>query len=474
MGTIIDAYSQATGTGNKFQIQKGQLNKLKLRPQILNEHAESSREIMDVVESGVIVGQIFKASQDNINGIALTLESAEGASVDDFESYADDAAIRTAWPKTGTNEVSLETTIIKEGTQAMSLLLTTLNDEWAKATTGSVDYTGYNFDFFYQQNRSFADTKLSFFIEDGSANTASIQLAITDIGTWTHFEINVAALSDDGAATDLTDIDKIGFRVDDVHPLGIGYVDDMFAVPPPGTIELKLWDMGVTLPVGDGATFSLDDATQYTEIGDRGLNGGSVSASCTLNLLGGKRFYQINKFAAGPALEIPDNTLLTVDHYYAITLHYVDTDVNVYGPDTSYETNYYKNGYAFNTAGEAAGNHITKIAGAVGSGAYSDLMFMVLSTQDVFVVDIGQVADAAPGADSSVLMLTEDKDMKVTSIAVSGVQAQQITAVDLTLRPVLMEKGAKIEIYYSDDFTDSVAVINFGFRYYFVPQEANG
>jgi hypothetical protein len=45
---------------------------------------------------------------------------------------------------------------------------------------------------------------------------------------------------------------------------------------------------------------------------------------------------------------------------------------------------------------------------------------------------------------------------------------------DFTLRPAFMEKGAKIEQEYNDDFLDSVTNINAGFRYFFVPQEANG
>ncbi|GAH28849.1 unnamed protein product, partial [marine sediment metagenome] len=49
-------------------------------------------EIQGVVNASTIVGQIFQASQDNINGINLTLESAAGIAFDDFESYADSAA----------------------------------------------------------------------------------------------------------------------------------------------------------------------------------------------------------------------------------------------------------------------------------------------------------------------------------------------------------------------------------------------
>ena len=472
MGALIDEYSKMTGTGNKFTLQKGQLNKLKLRPQILNEHAESSREAMDIVESGVIVGQIFKASQDNINGIGLTLESAEGTVLDDFE-YANDGALQAAWILAGSNEATVETTIVTEGSKSMKLPLDALNDEWALTVGDSIDYTDFTFDMEWYQDRAFAQAKVAFFVEDGLGASASIQLTIANINTWEHFEININALSDDAGAVDLTDIDKVGFRIDDEGVNFSGYVDRLVATPPPGQIEIKLWDMGTTLPVGDGSTFSLDDATQYDEIGDRGDNGGSVSSSCVIDLVGGKKLYHIRKFVAGTALEMPDNTLLNKDNYYALTLHYLDTDVTIYGPDTTFSINYYSNGYAFSTPGEDVGSHITTISGAAGSGVFSDLMFMVFSTQDVFIVDIGQIANESPGSNSSVQMMTEDKNMKITSIAVAGVQAQSATVIDLTMRPILMEKGSKFELYYNDDFTDSVTEINLGFRYYYVPPETN-
>ena len=60
-------FTKQTGNANTFLINKGQLNKYRLRPAILNEHAESSREVQSVVTATNIVGQIFKASQDNIN-----------------------------------------------------------------------------------------------------------------------------------------------------------------------------------------------------------------------------------------------------------------------------------------------------------------------------------------------------------------------------------------------------------------------
>ena len=73
---IPTTYTKITSASKLFLVNKGQLNKVKIRPSVLNEHAESSREVMDIASSDTVVGQIFKASADNISGILLTMESA--------------------------------------------------------------------------------------------------------------------------------------------------------------------------------------------------------------------------------------------------------------------------------------------------------------------------------------------------------------------------------------------------------------
>ena len=127
-GEVPPEYTKQTSNGGFRPIQKGQLNIIRVRPQVLNEQQESSRTIQSTIASGNIVGQVFKASQDNINGIALTLESAAGASIDDFESYADSAALQLVWVET-TNVATLETTVVKSGSQSMKINGAILADE---------------------------------------------------------------------------------------------------------------------------------------------------------------------------------------------------------------------------------------------------------------------------------------------------------------------------------------------------------
>ena len=465
MNPVIDDYEKQTSNSRTFPIQKGQLNKYRLRPSVLNEHAESSKTAQATVNNTTIAGQVFKASQDNINGIMLTLESAAGTSLDDFEGYANDAALQTAWALTGSNEATLETTIVKTGTNSMKLSLDTLNDEWALTVGDSIDYTGYTFDLDFFQDRAFAQAKVSFFIEDGLGASASTQLVIADINSWVHFEININSLTDDAGATDLTDIDKIGFRIDDAGMTFSSYVDNISATPEPGQLELKLWDLGDTIPVADGSSFDLaTDATQYSELGDRGLNGGSVAASVILDLVGGKRLYTIRSFIAGTALEIPSNTILNMGNYYAITIHYVDTDVSVYGPDESFD-NYYTNGYAFTTSAENV--DITAI------GTDIDLMFGVYSTQNVFINTLLKFYDAEPGTDATEHVFVEDCDMHITDVIAGENTPQQTLLAEFKDRTFYIPKGGKFEVYHNDDFSDSTSQITILIGYLYVPPLTN-
>jgi hypothetical protein len=457
---VPNTYTNLTSNGIEFLVSKGQLNKLRLRPQILNEHAESSREVQGTVNASTIVGQVFKASQDNINGLMLTLESAAGVTLDDFESYADSAALQLVWVKGGTNEALLETAIVESGSKSMNLPLGILNDDWVD-TISSTDYTGTTFEFDYYQDVPFSLAKVAFFIGDG-ANTKALQLPINATAQWIHFSIDETSMVEDGATTDVSAITKIGFRVDDRQPNADGYVDNLTATAAPGSISLKLWDMGTSIPVS--ATTSIDDGTQFTQLGDIGFT--APAAAITLPLEGGKRLYVVKNFVAGVALEIPSNTVLTVGNYYLVTLNYVDTNVDVFGPDTSFLTDYYTSGYAFTAPNESTA--ITAV------GPYSDLMFGILSTQDVYLTGFFQFIDAIPGNNSLVNIFVEDLNMAITDIITIGVRAAQEIEADISIRPMPMEKGGKFELYYNDDATDSVSGIGLSMAYLYVPPTVNG
>jgi len=461
-GDVPAEFIKQTANGETFLIQKGQLNNLRLRPQIMNEHAESSRNVISTVTGGNIVGQIFKASQDNINGINLTMESAGGVIIDNFESYANDVALQAAWIADGI-EADLETSVVYEGTQSMYLNTSgaaQVGKQWAKSFT-SADYTGRTLQFQMQSNKEYKDVKLKIFIEDSSGNTNSRQIVQANKDIWTKLVVSVDSLIADATPAVLTDIVKVGFLVEKEKAGSYMIIDALLSVPAGGSVRVKLWDMGAIIPTS--TTTSLTDGTQYEKLGDLGISGLQES-SVVIDLLGGKRSYHIDEFVAGVALEIPTNELLIPDNYYAITIHHIDTDVQVYGPNAAW-VDYYNNGYAFNASDEA-----TPI---VATGADEDLMFIIFSTQEVYIYEITVVTDGIPNGGSETTVYVEDENMHRTDVLVSGIKA--VPAITTMLeKPFQMTKGSKFEDEYNDDFTDDVSSINLVFQYYFIPPVVNG
>ncbi len=464
--SIPSSYSEMAASGETFLAQKGVLNNFRVRPQILNEHVESSRTSQGVVTSSNIVGQFFKASQNNINGLNLTLESAVQESFDDFESYDDSAALQVQWEATNADEkASLEESIVYEGTKSMKLPGDAdVDDEWSRDFVAA-DFTGYTGQFHMYASKKYRDASLRVFVKDSSANTSSSTIVQTQTNEWQSYVVDINSLTaDDATPADLTDIVRIGFRLENEKRDAVFYIDEMISVPGPGFVDIKLWNMGASLPA-DGS--AIDDGTQYTKLGDLGITG-IQAAAVRLELLGGKRMYHIDQFVAGTSLEIPTNEVLTVGNYYAITVNYVDTDVTVYGTNPAFSTSYYTNGYAFTAASESAALSKT--------GEYNDIQFMVFSTQDVYLVDFGFVLDETPGGDASVSIYAEDSSMSIQTVIVSNVIASKATGIDFVVkqRPAFMEKGSKFEANYNDDYSDSVTRATLGIRYAFIPPIVNG
>ena len=102
-------------------------------------------------------------------------------------------------------------------------------------------------------------------------------------------------------------------------------------------------------------------------------------------------------------------------------------------------------------------------------------MFAVYSTQDVYVINMRHSADAAPGFGSTFNVYIEDSNMTRTCSINTISKGQQTVKFDnLSSNPCFMEKGSKIEEEYDDDFTDSVSIIDMGFRFLYIPPTPHG
>ena len=459
---VPSTFTKQTANSENYLIQRGVLNKIRLRPRILNEQVESSKTLQATVTATNIVGQIFKASQDNINGIHLAGESAEATIFDDFESYADSAALQAVWVETD-DLATLDTTIVDEGTQSMKLPMDTVDGEWVD-TISSRSFAGYTGHIHVYQTKEYNKCKLRFFVGDGT-NTASLPLLAINKDIWYNLPIRMDALSEDGGGTtDLTAITKVGFRVENSERGEFAYIDHMVAIPPPGSVKVKLWDMGATLPTTSN---SIDDGTQYEKLGDLGITGVQVS-EIEVDLLGGLRVYPIKEFVAGAAIGVTGNTLLNVGNYYALTINYVDTEFSLYGRDNcGVGVTCYNNGFAFNAADEAT--NLTKV------GTYNSLNFAIFSVQDVYLINARGTTDDEPGDNSSFSWYTKTTDYKRFNTLVASTRGRELLQFsDLALMPPFIEKGGMLKAEYNDDFTDDVTEIEMGMRYLYEPPIVNG
>lgn len=457
---VGNEYNAQSSNGKSLFVTKGTMNKLLLRPQLLNAHTPYDSDVQSTVTSTNIVGQIFKAEKDNINGITLSLGNAQTETVIDNFEYVDDAALRAVWSYTGDAPESDTTPVSPNNgsTRSFEIDLDSAGDEYFKTIT-STNFTGAIFELDFWQNVSFANAKVSLYIGDGT-NTKSIQIAFQSTSTWETIELMESAMSEDGAGTtNSAAITKIGFRIDDASNGDEANIDNFHYHSGAGGVLLKLWDMGSSLPTS-GVT-ALSDGTQYTTIGDQGVNGDLVT-EVELNLRGVKSFYQINEFMAGTAKERSDNSPLTVGNYYAITLHYVDTDVYVYGPDSTLG-DFYSDGYAFTAPNTSTA--ITKI------GTNNDLKFNIFSTDDVYLIGT-QIHifnrtrdDAKPGDTATYLQGVISVNNEISDYIVTPIQAYNNGDRSLNNRPIIVEDGGKIAMYYQDDPSDDAYKIIFNLLY---------
>jgi hypothetical protein len=453
-------FTKITSNASTVQISKGNLNEIDFVPRIRNEHVGVFSNVQAVVNATTLVGQIFQASKDNISALVLAMESAAGVVIDDFESYTNDLELQAVWTSTLANLPLLETDTSFTGSKSMRLITDVNTEEWSR-TSSPQDFTGYTGKFKSYFSNAFEQQKVSVFIEDNVANSKSFLLTQTAAATLCNCEVNEAAMIEDQATpTDIINIVKIGFRVVEKRVGSYVIIDDLVSVPPPGSIRVKLWDMGATLPT-TGVT-SIDDGTQYDQIGD------ARSTFFDIPLEGGKRIYHLEEFFAGVDKEFPDNKLITIDNYYIIQLEYVDTDINVYGPDTSLLTvPLYTNGYAFTAPDEAT--PITQI------DPNSDLMFAIMSTQPIYFVGIGWRFDAEPNGNSSILVFLRDPNGFVTEVIIDHEESpEQSFTFNAESRPMFLDDGDKLQFLFNDDPTDQTRTISGEARFWYEPPIING
>jgi len=448
-------FTKQTVSQNQRIVSKGDVNKVLLRSQVLKEHMDDGNTILDTVDSSTIIGQIFKVSKANINGIALKLASGNVEVFDDFNDYADDTALQAVWvasdPANNDPEIETADPDPYEGAKYMNMSYNWESDPnpYIERTITAKDCRGGAFRFAIYPRITWGEGRFNFFVGDGT-NYKRLDVVTTAVDEWQQVTIQVDAMVEDDADNPVDDenITKVGFMVDNWSSAsenewaGIDYIE---FISGGGSLDLKLWDMGASIPVA-GVT-AIDDGTQYTTLGDPDLMTPASEITIPLVGAGGTRRYQIDDLVAG----IGGSGALTPGNYYLITLNHVDTDVVVYGSDGS--SDLYTDGFGFTAPDEATA--ITAI------GANQDCMFHIYTADETYVVDCKAIFKASTGAtavngiNSFYEILIMRADGTVESMVTSKIQAGVMSA-STWLRPLHIEEGGKIEMRFSDDYTDDV------------------
>ena len=100
-------------------------------------------------------------------------------------------------------------------------------------------------------------------------------------------------------------------------------------------------------------------------------------------------------------------------------------------------------------------------------------MFVVFSTQDVYVFEITSNTDGTPNGNSETTLYVEDNNMIRTNVLTNSIKAVPVVTTRMP-RPFFMGNGAKLEQEYNDDITDDVSSINLIVSYFFIPPTVNG
>lgn len=456
-GTVPSTFTKMTSSGFSSGVRKGELNTFVLYPQIRDEYMEEGGDLVGTVTSSNIVGQIFKASYDTISGLELTLgTAATDTEIDYIQGYASSTELRAVWVRDGDNYVSLSTSQYSpnnSSSQSMRFGLDETGDEWVK-TISSTDMDGMEFSLDFMQNVSFYGAKVSFFIGDGT-NTKSRQLVSQNENEWQTFTFSERDLGEDGiGVTNIGAITEIGFRVDDRDGEGYGYVDNIKYHSGTTVVDVKLWDLGPSLPVS--GTTALSDGTQHSD-----LSYSHDKSAISLRLMPGTRRYMVRDFFAG----LHGSTAPTVGNYYAITLSHNQNDVKVYGDAGN---NYYTSGFGFTTPDES-----TEIT-TMGSG-YS-CFFSLFHTQQVYFTEISfSTHGISGGREAMATVLTEAPGEQIQETILTSIPLTAGSGFvrDLSIRPAILDDKGKLEIYYGDDVSDDVEDISFSATYLYEPQEPN-
>ena len=448
VGAPFKKLSYATELKN---IQKGGSNKIIVKPRVLTENLQDNNNNVQTLGGSITdVGQVFKLSSGikNIDRIHLCLEATAGGAItviDDFESYADTAALRVVWLSDDLTNTpnTLETTIVQEGTKAMKVeVINTAsksrNDEIVKTFGTNQDWSG--FDGIQFQFRNDVDSVIELHIEDDNGDGSKQTITVSNNGVYEFINLNFSDFIPVGAVpADLTIIKKIKF-IFKTAKTGSYYVDimELFSASAFGTVDLEIYNFGTNpTPTSLGTPLKTE----------------------TFDLQSGKIIY-----------EIPINvTGLTPNDFIGIVLTNPSTaTVKVFGKNGS---DLYENGFAFDSSDNG-----TNIA-STGSG--DDLCFSVFALDKAIFNGIRFVANGPTGEGKINVFINDNASGKGKSALFLGETFLGRQEIDFPTKTqtnlgVKMTSDELIDIRYEDDAGSLVTKLQATVYFTFINRPING
>lgn len=450
-GAPFKKLSYASETKN---IQKGANNKITIRPRVLIENMQDQTNVVDTLKAGTTdVGQIFKMTGGifDLDRIHLCLEAISlGGGLrteEDFESYADTAALRAAWTPNDTSNSpnDLETSITFEGSKAMKCDLTnrskSKNDNFVFTYGSNQDWStfaGIQF-----QLRQDGSATLEIRIEDASGDSSKHTITTGTSGVFEFHKLDFANFQPVAVdPADLTAIKKITLFVKSVSTVGAFYIDiiELFEATGGGgfgTVDIELHDFG-----SDGSPTQLS----------------TILKTETLSLSSGQQIY-----------EIPFNvTGLTPNNFYGLVItNATASDIKVFGKNGS---DLYESGFSFKSANDL---DITA------TGNNDDLCFSVFAIDKAIFNGISFTANNGTGEGKINVFINDNASGKGKSALFLGETFLGRTEVAFPTKQqtnlgVRMSRDELIFINYFDDSASLVTKIQATVFFTFINRPING
>jgi len=442
------------------QLNKGGSNKITIRPRVLIENQiDDTNEVDDLDGANTDIGQLFRLSPgiDNIERIHIAIKaivagSGAGAvnALDDFESYADTAALQAVWVPSDIPNTpnTLETTLFQEGAKAMRIQSQgakqkSNQDTFTKTFGTPEDWserTGIQFQF-----RRDASWLVEIHLEDSAGGESKHVITVSQQGVYELVKLNFADfLSVGSTPADLTDIKKVFFFIKTPIATSEFYIDKIETFTDAGG-------------GGGGTTVDLELRDHGTDPSPTDL--GTLLQTITIDLETGEKIYEITVAETG----------LTPNNFYSIVLTNTTATSVIWKGKTGGDT--YSSGFAFKSTDDS---NISEVG--VGN---DDFHFLIFARDKAIFNGIRLVANGDTGESMFNIFINDNASKKGKTALFLGETTFGRRDIDFPTKvqtgvSTKMFKDELVLVEYNDDGSSLATKIQATVYFTFINRPLNG